>query len=185
MTRNYGRIFSLLALIAPSVHAGETRLGKAAPLAFEENHGQWASDASFGTHAEGFSASFHNTEVNYALSGSRVATRWIGSAARRLRAVERLPGVANYYLGNDSSRWISGLATYRRLRAEAIYPGIDLVYYGDSRQLEYDLIVAPGADPGRVALAFEGGKVRLDERGDLVVETATGRFVQHRPVAYQ
>ena len=180
------RIFSLLALAAGAGYAGgEARFGKTAALAFEENRGQWAAEASFGTHAEGFSASFHNTEVTYALAGSRVTTRWLGSATRPLRAVERLPGVANYYVGSDASRWISGLATYRRLRAEAIYPGIDLVYYGEGQQLEYDLIVGPGADVGRVTLGFAGGKLRLDERGDLVVETASGRFVQHRPVAYQ
>ena len=68
---------------------------------------------------------------------------------------ERLPGVANYFVGGDPSRWRVGTATWARVRYPGVYPGVDLVYYGNQRQLEYDFVVAAGADPGPIRLRFQ------------------------------
>ena len=160
-----------------------------APLVFEPNRGQWDSSmAAFGTHADGFSALFAGAEVTYLLGGSAtVKTHWVGAAAslKTATAIDLLPGTANYYAGKDGSRWISGVPTFGRLRMPDIYSGIDIVYYGNRNQLEFDLVVAPGADVAKAELAFEGGEVRVDQHGNLIVESAAGVFVQHKPVAYQ
>ena len=180
----------LLAVSAQVHAAGTVKSLDTAPLAFQPNRGQWHSSASFGVHAPGYSAFFQAADVTYRLqSGDRqaeVKIHWSGSLAKRdIVAVDQLPGVSNYYVGNDSSRWISGLPTYRRLRINQLYPGIDLIYYGTGRQMEYDLEVAPGADASRIKLAVEGGKPRIDEEGNLILETSAGTFIQHRPVAHQ
>ena len=161
-----------------------------APLAFEPNRGQWQKGAAFGVRAAGFTALFRGDGIKYQLhAGERrteVNMRWIGAAANRdIVAADQLPGTTNYYVGKDESRWITGMPTYRRLRVGAVYPGIDLVYYGTGKQLEYDLEVAPGADPGRIRLAIDGGKPTIDADGNLVLETLAGTFAQHKPVAYQ
>ncbi len=77
-------------------------------------------------------------------------------AARAARAValSPLPGKTHYFLGNDPRRWRSDVPTFARVRYAAVYPGVDVVYYGNQRQLEYDFIVAPGADPRRIAQAI-------------------------------
>ena len=198
MNQNYSRSSSVLvwtilvcasALVTPTAAAETSSSFGNTPLSFEPNQGQWTKEASFGTHAQGFSALFHGPDVVYSLQAderqARIATRWIGAAKKQLNAVDKLPGTANYYVGNDESRWISGLPTYRRSKATAIYPGVDLVYYGHGQQLEYDLVVAPGTDTSRVMLAFEGGRSTLDEHGNLILTTNAGQFIQHRPVAYQ
>jgi hypothetical protein len=99
--------------------------------------------------------------------------------------LEELPGKANYFLGNDPRRWRSNVPTYRRVKYQQVYPGIDLVYYGQ-QQLEYDLVVAPGADPKSIRLSFVGAdKLEVDGEGNLVLQKAGGKLVQHAPNIYQ
>lgn len=77
-------------------------------------------------------------------------------------------------------------AAWERLRFRSVYEGIDVVYYGNGPHLEYDFLVAPGADPGVIRTAFAGvRRIRLNSAGDLVLETAAGEYRQRRPVAYQ
>jgi hypothetical protein len=95
---------------------------------------------------------------------------------------------ANYFIGNDPAQWRTNVPTYARVRYRDVYPGIDLVYYGThERQLEYDFVLAPGADPHAIALGFEGARrLALDAAGDLVVTLADGGVVVHKaPVVYQ
>jgi hypothetical protein len=99
---------------------------------------------------------------------------------------DELPGKANYLIGNDPAKWRTGMPTYARVRYQALYPGIDLVYYGNQRQLEYDFVVAPGAHPQAITLAFEGAdELEVDARGDLVLHTAAGALRHRKPVIYQ
>ena len=187
---NRAFLFGFLLLSMQMHAAGPVKSFENVPLVFEPNRGQWNSSASFGVHAPGYSAFFQAADVSYRLqSGDRqaeVKMHWSGAAANRnIVAVDQLLGVANYYVGNDESRWISGLPTYRRLRVSQLYPGIDLIYYGTGRQMEYDLEIAPGADPSRIKLVVEGGKSRIDAGGNLIIETSAGTFIQHQPVAYQ
>lgn len=97
-----------------------------------------------------------------------------------------LPGKVNYLLGKDPAKWRTGIPTYGKVRYQSVYPGIDLVYYGNEGQLEYDFVVAPGADPGRIRFAVQGARaIRINRRGDLVLHTAGGDLVQRAPVVYQ
>lgn len=99
---------------------------------------------------------------------------------------DELPGKANYLKGNDPVQWRGGVATYAKVRYPAVYPGIDLVYYGRQRQLEYDFIAAPGADPKAIRLNFSGtDSARLDAAGDLLLHAPDGELRLHKPVVYQ
>jgi uncharacterized protein (TIGR03437 family) len=98
---------------------------------------------------------------------------------------EALPGTANYFFGNDPSKWIQGAATYRKVNYRQVYEGIDLVYYGTGRQMEYDFVVAPGANPNEIALEFSGAALSLNSDGDLLAALAGGRLSFLKPVVYQ
>jgi hypothetical protein len=101
-------------------------------------------------------------------------------------AEEPLPGKSHYYLGDDPSVWKTNIAQFGRVRYRDIYAGIDLVYYGSEGRVEFDFVVSPGTDPNLVELAFAGTRgLRLDEGGDLLLETPGGVIRQHKPVAYQ
>src|SRR5207237_2449814 len=96
-----------------------------------------------------------------------------------------LPGRVNYLLGNDPSRWHTDVPTYGRVEYRGVYEGIDLAYYGNQRQLEYDFVVAPGADPGQIALGFSGAeRLEIDAGGELVVHAGGGQVRQHQPLIY-
>jgi hypothetical protein len=97
-----------------------------------------------------------------------------------------MPGKINYLLGSDQARWRPGVATCAKVRVEALYPGVNLVYYGNQRRLEYDFSVAPGTDAGVIAMHFEGvDRLTLDEAGDLVLGLGAEEIRQPRPVLYQ
>ncbi len=85
--------------------------------------------------------------------------------------LDQLPGIVNYFIGGDPANWRTNIPTYQKVAYTNVYPGIDLVYYGNQGQLEYDLIVAPGADPNLIRLVFDGAeKVEVDPAtGDLVL----------------
>jgi uncharacterized repeat protein (TIGR01451 family) len=96
-----------------------------------------------------------------------------------------LPGRSNYFIGNDPQRWRTNIPNYGRVKYEQVYPGVDLVYYGTQGRLEYDFVVAPGADPSRIALQFEGAEARLAPDGDLLLTVAGGELCFRRPAVYQ
>ncbi len=112
------------------------------------------------------------------LAGARPSPEVVG--------LDELPGKANYFIGNDPQKWRVNIPTYARVQYQAVYPGVDLVYYGNRRQLEYDFVVTPGADPNIIKLVWAGArKVWLDENGDLLLDTAGGAVRWLRPVVYQ
>lgn len=97
-----------------------------------------------------------------------------------------LAGRVNYLVGADPDGWHTDIPTYGQVACRGVYPGIDAVYYGKQDQLEYDFIVAPGADPSVITLGFEGAEgLTIDEGGDLVLATPGGEVRQHAPVIYQ
>jgi hypothetical protein len=199
--------------VAARVHgaaAAREGYGKV-PLSFEANQGQSDSRVRFLSRGNGYSLFLTSNEAVVVLRQSeadqsrndlRVARTAVGarhrkSAVVRMRLVnanprpqaaghDELPGKTHYFIGNDPARWRTNIPTYAKVRYEGVYPGIDLVYYGNQGRLEYDLVVAPRADPGVVALAFEGAReVRIDARGDLVLTVEGGEVRQHKPVVYQ
>jgi hypothetical protein len=118
---------------------------------------------------------------------SVVRMKLLGADGRaRVSGQEELPGKSNYFIGNDPKKWRTDVARYRKVRYEAVYPGVDMVYHGDREQLEYDFIVAPHTDPRRIKLKFDGAtRIRLDRNGDLLLFSKTGVMRQHRPEVYQ
>ncbi|HEV8483893.1 MAG TPA: SBBP repeat-containing protein, partial [Blastocatellia bacterium] len=100
--------------------------------------------------------------------------------------LDELPGKSNYFIGNDPKKWQTAIPTYAKVKYQAVYPGVDLVYYGNSqRQLEYDFILAPGANPGNITLDFEGAdKIEL-RNGDLVLHIPGGQVRLQKPLIYQ
>lgn len=106
------------------------------------------------------------------------------NSAARVSGAEPLPGKSNYFIGNDPAKWHRGIPQFARVEYKAVYPGVNLVYYGNQGQLEYDFRVAPGAEPSQIALDFDGASAHLDS-GDLVLATAQGDVRFHAPHIYQ
>jgi hypothetical protein len=109
-----------------------------------------------------------------------------GNAGAEPVGLEQLPGKVNYFIGDDPSKWRSNIPTFGKVEYQDVYPGIDLVYYGQGQQLEYDFIVSPGADPSAITLTFAGAdRMEINTQGDLVLHTAAGDLVQQKPYLYQ
>ena len=105
-----------------------------------------------------------------------------------VHGLEPTGGVSNYLFGRNPKDWHSNIPQYARLQVEGVYDGIDLVFYGQGRDLEYDFVVAPGADPAQIRLSFEGAShMRVDSKtGDLMITTSSGSEMRHvRPKVYQ
>jgi hypothetical protein len=98
----------------------------------------------------------------------------------RLEGLEKLRSTTGIFIGNDPSKWRRGIPNYSRLQVRGLYRGVDLVYYGNAGELEYDLLVKPGADPRQIRLAFQGSHPNLDREGNL-----DAAFILKHPVAYQ
>jgi photosystem II stability/assembly factor-like uncharacterized protein len=98
----------------------------------------------------------------------------------------QLPGRVNYLLGNDPARWQQAVTTFAKVQYDQVYPGVDLVYYGNEQELEYDFLVAPGADASVITLRFDGAdRIEISEHGDLILHVGDTQLHQHKPVAYQ
>lgn len=112
---------------------------------------------------------------------------WHGGNERpQIEPLERLPGVSHYLAGGDPSRWSLSVPSFARVRYREIYPGIALEIHGTDGQLEYDLVLAPGAEPHRIQLTFDGaGGMRIAPEGDLLVQSPAGLVRQLRPMAFQ
>lgn len=109
-----------------------------------------------------------------------------GASDARLEALSELPGKRNYFIGADRNKWHLGIPTYRRVRYSGIYPGIDLVYYGNQRRLEFDFVVSPGSDPRTIALKFDGEqRLSVTRGGNVRVGSREDAFVLRRPSIYQ
>jgi hypothetical protein len=136
-------------------------------------------------------------KFNHPESFSKLSTRDLSTVRMKLTGshawdaaagLEPTGGVSNYFLGSDPKSWRKDIPQYSRLSIPGVYDGIDLVFYSDGgNQLEYDFVVAPGADSTKIKLAFEGtDRVRVDETGDLILTAAGGSEIRHvRPHVYQ
>lgn len=181
------------------------------PLFFESNVGQAPSSARFVSHGRGYSLSLTPSEAAFALRPSRsadqerrVRSEAPASDARNILRMQfvgsdpdaemigsqPMPGKVHYLKGKDPEQWHKNIPLYSQVRYENIYPDIDLVFYGTSeeeKQLEYDFVVRPGADPGKICLDFKGAeKLSIDENGQLILHMADGgRIFQKVPTIYQ
>ena len=142
------------------------------PMQFEANAGQTDSSVKF--LARGTKSAVFLTDQGAVLSvGAKSTALRLSLAGANPRAaltgVDPLPGQVNYLIGRDPSRWHTSLATFGKVRYRSVYPGTDLVYYGRQGRLEYDFVLAPGADPQRIRMHFDGAQPRIDREGNLVL----------------
>jgi len=168
-----------------NTEAARTGFGQL-PLSFEVNHGQADSRVRFLAHGRGYGIFLTDNGAAFSLGGSALHMRLQDAATSpRITGVDQLPGKVNYLVGNKSD-WRTNIPTYERVRYEQIYSGIDLVYYGNQRQLEYDFVIAPGASFKQIRMAFDGaGKLKLNRRGDLILKSGAQKITLLRPKAYQ
>src|SRR5882672_7747324 len=162
----FALILFVSGLTSPAIAATEARVSESygkLPLQFEANRGQTDKDVRFLSRGPGYGLYLTAGEAVLVLSKhadtKRVALRMslVGAARKPLvSGLEEQPGKANYFIGKDPAKWRTNVPTYAKVHYHDVYPGIDLVYYGNQRQLEYDFVVAPGADPRKVVLAFKG-----------------------------
>jgi len=184
------------------------------PLSFEANQGQADRTVKFISRGSGYSLFLTDSSAVLALTkqdatnampersagkGVKPATAQTArktdviqmelagaNRATHVAGMDQLPGTANYFIGNDPAQWHSGVPTFAKVQYAGVYPGIDLLYYGNQRQLEYDFVVAPGASPKPIRLQFVGAnKLDLANDGDLTVSAANGQIAFHKPVVYQ
>ncbi len=174
------------------------RYGKL-PVSFEANKGQTNSAVRFLSRGRGYTLFLTSNEAVLVVGSEDLHSRSAAHQAPALRmklaglsskqeprGEEQLPGTANYFIGGDPAKWRASVPTYAKVRYSNIYSGIDLVYYGNQRQLEFDFALAPNADPGSIRLRFgEPNRLHLGANGDLVVATACGVVAFHKPLVYQ
>ncbi len=167
------------------------------PIRFEANDGQIDSKVKFLSRGGGYGLFLTQSETVLTLrressssvadAQSTVRMKLIGAdPAPQMEGLDRLPGRSNYIIGRDASRWRRNVESFAKVRYRSVYTGIDLTYYGNQRQIEYDFVVAPGADPNMIRLGFVGlDQANIGAQGDLVLKTANGEIRQRKPVAYQ
>jgi uncharacterized repeat protein (TIGR01451 family) len=167
------------------------------PLAFEKNVGQSDGQVRFLSRGAGYALFITDTETVAVLrkrakgneSDPPAVIRMQLAGANehpRIEGEEELPAKSNYFIGNDPWKWRTNVPQFAKVRMTDVYRGIDVVYYGNQQQLEYDLVIRPGADPRQIRLLFRGAeRVEVDASGDLAVH-ANGEVLRHlRPVVYQ
>jgi hypothetical protein len=161
------------------------RILATAPLRFEPAP-DGSADGKFVARGARFRFEFTRDAAALRVDHRDIRLHFEGADQRaQMSGAELENSTTNLYLGNDPAKWRRGIPNYGRVQVQGLYPGIDLAYYGNGGQLEYDLAVKPGANPRRIRLRLQGDDAslrdaRLNDHGDLVSE-----LIQKRPVAYQ
>lgn len=165
------------------------------PLSFEINQGQTNGQVKFLSRGSGYNLFLTSTAA--VLSLRQPGTNDKASSVLKIKLVaanphakieglDQLPGKSNYFIGRNPRNWHTDLSTFKRVYYHGIYKGVDLVYYGNQRQLENDFVVSPGADPSDITLAFDGAKkTAIDKDGNLVLQIDGGQLQLQRPAIYQ
>ena len=185
-----------LSIIASGAFGDTGQKSRAAliglPLSFEANRGQTDPSVKFLSRGDGYALFLTADSAVFKLrasgdkSAAVVRMRLAGANnGAKISGGENLPGTVNYFIGNDPSKWTTDTGTFGRVNYQQIYPGIDLVYYGTQRQLEYDFIVTPGADPKQIGLEFAGAKPTLGADGSLLLTVDGAPLTFRKPVIYQ
>jgi hypothetical protein len=174
------------------------------PMSFEPNRGQTDKRVKFLSRGSGYALFLASNEATLALykneaesdSTSRAHRPSLSSIVRmrlkgtkprpKIEGLEQLQGKTNYLIGNDRTKWHTNIPTFAQVQYRGVYPGIDILYYGKQRQLEYDFRVAAGADPGKIRIAFDGAdKLAIDAEGNLILKASGGDIIQPAPAIYQ
>jgi hypothetical protein len=197
------RVLALLAiLLAGLCHRAEPAGVKAVqapaarqlPIAFEANLGQADPTVRFLSRGSGYALFLTPSEAVLTLasgpggSGSRVLRLRLvgGSLDQPVVGLDQLPARSNYFIGSDAGGWRSDIPNYRRVKYPSLYPGVDLVFHGSGGALEYDFVVAPGADVSVITLAIDGAEtMQIEPAGDVVVRLPGVEVRMRKPVVYQ
>ena len=186
------------------------------PMSFVANQGQTDGSVNFTARGAGYSLFLKPTEAVFAMSPKKdTAKRGVNEQPWQMgqpksemtktetavlqmklsganadspsEGLEEQEGKANYFIGNDESKWQTNISTFAKVKYQDVYAGIDMIYYGNQQQLEYDFIVAPNADYKQIKLNFGGAKrVEIEKTtGDLLLHTRLGTMRQHQPLVYQ
>ncbi|HEY4950895.1 MAG TPA: hypothetical protein VIH88_11220 [Candidatus Acidoferrales bacterium] len=186
------------------------------PLAFEANQGQTDPEVRYLAHGQSYQLFLTNqgavltlrqpstAKTKSANGASVVAARMRHKASAAVKTsvlrvhfdganpsaeiagTKLLPGKTSYFIGNDPKKWHTDVPSYEAVRYQGIYPGVDVLFHGRQRRLEYDFIVAPGADPNAIALSIAGArKLDINSQGDVLMSVAGGKVALQQPVAYQ
>ncbi|MEK7406663.1 MAG: SBBP repeat-containing protein, partial [Acidobacteriota bacterium] len=162
------------------------------PLAFERNEGQAPPWVEFVARGPGYLVALSRGEAVLVFAGASGKSKQIrmklsGSAGTpAARASDRLPGLSHYFPGRDPATWRTNVQQFGRVTFDNLYSGVSATYYGNQGQLEYDFVVAPGADASRIELEFEGAAaLRLDPDGDVVLPLGDADARLHAPLVYQ
>ena len=166
------------------------------PMAFEPVSTIGGQDGEFSARGNGYRILIQPNgaildRLNDRVSGSQpFKMRFLATNnSRRLSGVDTLPGTVNYFVGTDQRKWKTGIRTYSKVKCQNLYPRTDVLYYGTNRDLEYDFVLHPGADPSDIKIAVSGlgrsGSAELNAQGDLELRSTAGVYKFHAPVAYQ
>jgi uncharacterized repeat protein (TIGR01451 family) len=168
------------------------------PLIFEPNQGQTDARVKFLAHGSGYGLfltadsavlRLQHSTVNHQHQAKQVSVSMTlvdANPQAETEGTDQLPGKSNYFIGNDPAKWHRDVPQFARVKYTNVFPGVDLVFYGNQRRLEYDFEVAPGSDPRQVVLKFEGAQaMSIDASGDLVLTIAGGDVRLQAPRIYQ
>jgi len=186
------------------------------PLTFTENQGQWDDKVLFNANAGGatmwftkdgptyqFTRSIHrdgeaidnlsdplnhlNDQVLDSIESIIIKASFVGANLNpQMVGAEIMEYKCNYFIGNDPNEWHTDVPNYKAIIYEDIYSGINLKYYGNGNQMEYDFIVSPGTDPSQIAVQYDGAEsISINTDGELVVKTEWGEVIEQRPIIYQ
>jgi len=170
---------------APSTAQAQAALAQL-PLRFEANRGQAPAEVRYTGRAGGYSLLLTSRGPSFAVGSEHVTLSLQHSNPNpAIEALDPLPTRTNYFIGNRRN-WRSDVPTYQRVRYSQVYPGVDVVYYGRQNQLEYDLVLAPGADPRAIRMKFDGARgLKISSSGDVIVQTHGSQLIQRLPSIYQ
>jgi uncharacterized repeat protein (TIGR01451 family) len=179
------------------------------PMHFEANQGQAAQPVEFLSRGSGYTlfltpaeavlslrskkslaadaGHFSQKHLETAVDEARLGMTLIGANHQpRSEGIEPLAGVVNYLIGSDPAAWRTGIPTFGKVKYHEIYSGVDLIYYGNQQQLEYDFIIHPGADPKKIGFRLNGAdRIEIAQDGELLVHVRGGVVRWHRPFGYQ
>ncbi len=167
------------------------------PLSFQINEGQTSPQVEYLSQGSGYSLFLTPTESMLSLqapatnSGTSesvaLSSSFVGANPQpTVVGLDPLGGTSNYFAGSNPSGWHTGIANYGEVEYQNLYKGVDLVFYGNQQQLEYDYIVSPGTDPGIITMAIAGAEsMTIDSHGNLVLATVGGDVTEDAPVVYQ
>ena len=190
---------------SPASHSETAAKYGKLPLSFEANQGQAAAGVRFLSRGSGYGLDLTDSGAILSLTHQKSLRGKLKGPAKKLTSTDtirlqlvgasghaqasgadQLPGVANYMIGNDPSHWHTNLPTYAKVKYTSVYPGVDLVYYGNQSQLEYDFVLAPKANSEAIRLQFAGAtRLNLAANGDLQVSAPHGAIAFDHPTIYQ